>query len=83
MPMQELLQWVKKYIFSGGESVNEYKLVIVVETKDHAYIRLFINNALANPDGLIKLRHSELDQLFKDLFRSSKGNCIKCRPANL
>ena len=63
--------------------MNEYKLVVVIETKDHAYIRLFINNALSNPEGLLRLKHCELDQLFKDLFRASKGNCIKCRPVNL
>lgn len=62
--------------------MNEYRLVIVVETKDHSYIRMFVNNTLINPEGLIRLKHSELDQLFKDLFRSSKGNCIKCRCTN-
>lgn len=62
--------------------MNEYRLVIVVETKDHAYIRMFVNNTLVNPEGLIRLKHSELDQLFKDLFKASRGNCIKCRCAN-
>ncbi|MFZ5650782.1 MAG: hypothetical protein ACOY4I_08005 [Bacillota bacterium] len=59
--------------------MNEYKLVIVVETKDHAYIRMFVNNSLANPEGLIRLKHSELDTLFRDLFKASRGKCIKCR----
>ncbi|MFZ5590429.1 MAG: hypothetical protein ACOY81_01270 [Bacillota bacterium] len=59
--------------------MNEYKLVIVVETKEHSYIRMFVNNVLVNPEGLIRLKHSELDQLFKDLFRGSRGKCIKCR----
>jgi len=58
--------------------VNEYKIVVVVETQEHAYIRLFVNNVLANPEGLIRLKHAELDQLFKDLFRGSRGKCIKC-----
>ncbi|MCL6612306.1 MAG: hypothetical protein K6T66_12265 [Peptococcaceae bacterium] len=62
--------------------MNEYKLVIVVETKDHAYIRMFVNNSLVNPEGLIRLKYSELDQLFRDLFKASKGNCIKCRCVN-
>jgi len=62
--------------------MNEYRLVIVVETKEHAYIRMFINNALVNPEGLIRLKHSDLDQLFKDLFKASRGNCIKCRCTN-
>ncbi|MFZ5644791.1 MAG: hypothetical protein ACOY46_14495 [Bacillota bacterium] len=59
--------------------MSEYRLVIVVETKEHAYIRMFINNTLVNPEGLIRLKHSDLDQLFKDLFRASRGKCIKCR----
>jgi hypothetical protein len=54
----------------------------VVETKEHVYIRMFINNSLANPEGLIRLTHTELDQLFKDLFKASKGKCIKCRCVN-
>ncbi len=58
--------------------MNEYKLVVVVETKEHAYIRMFVNNILVNPEGLIRLKHEELDQLFKDLFKGSKGKCIKC-----
>jgi len=59
--------------------MNEYKLVIVVETKEHAYIRMFVNNSLSNPEGLIRLKHADLDNLFKDLFRASRGKCIKCR----
>ncbi|KJR99349.1 MAG: hypothetical protein VR68_09560 [Peptococcaceae bacterium BRH_c4a] len=59
--------------------MNEYKLVIVVETKEHAYIRMFINNSLCNPEGLIRLKHADLDNLFKDLFKASRGKCIKCR----
>ena len=62
--------------------MNEYRLVVVVETKEHSYIRMFINNALVNPEGLIRLKHQDLDQLFKDLFKASRGNCIKCRCAN-
>nr|WP_152947380.1 hypothetical protein [Desulfofundulus thermobenzoicus] len=53
-------------------------MVVVVETREHAYIRLFVNNVLANPEGLIRLTHAELDQLFRDLFKGSKGKCIKC-----
>lgn len=59
--------------------MNDYRLVIVVETREHVYIRLFVNNVLANPEGLIRLKHAEVDQLFRDLFKGSKGNCIKCR----
>ncbi|MFZ5596484.1 MAG: hypothetical protein ACOY31_05680 [Bacillota bacterium] len=59
--------------------MNQYKLVVVVETGEHAYIRMFINDTLVNPEGLIRLKHSDLDQLFKDLFKGSRGNCIKCR----
>lgn len=62
--------------------MNQYKLVIVVDTKDYVYIRMFINNSLINPEGLIRLKPPELDQLFKDLFKASKGNCIKCRCVN-
>ncbi|MCL5057621.1 MAG: hypothetical protein M1130_06420 [Actinobacteria bacterium] len=59
--------------------MNEYRLVVVVETKEHSYIRMFINGSLVNPEGLVRLKHGELDQLFKDLFKASRGNCIKCR----
>ncbi|GBF32945.1 hypothetical protein DCCM_2042 [Desulfocucumis palustris] len=59
--------------------MNEYKLITVVETKEHAYIRMFVNNSLINTEGLIKLKHEDLDQLFKDLFKGSRGRCIKCR----
>jgi hypothetical protein len=62
--------------------LNEYKLVIVVETKEHVYIRMFVNNSLVNPEGLIRLKHGELDQLFRDLFKASRGRCIKCRCVN-
>ncbi|OAT81252.1 hypothetical protein [Desulfotomaculum copahuensis] len=58
--------------------MNEYKLVVVVETKEHVYIRMFVNNVLANPEGLIRLKPDELDQLFRDLFKGSRGKCIKC-----
>ncbi|MGQ9823946.1 MAG: hypothetical protein ACUVSK_02940 [Desulfotomaculales bacterium] len=59
--------------------MNEYRLVVVVETKEHAYVRMFVNNVLVNPEGLLRFKHAELDQFFKDLFRGSKGKCIKCR----
>ncbi len=59
--------------------MNKYKLVTVVETQEHAYVRMFINDTLVNPEGLLRLKHAELDQLFKDLFKASKGHCIKCR----
>jgi len=57
--------------------MNEYKLVVVVETREHTYIKMFINNVLINPEGLISLKHEELDQLFKDLFKGSRGKCIR------
>jgi len=59
--------------------LNQYKLVIVVETKEHVYIRIFVNDILINPEGLIRLKQSELDQLFRDLFKGSRGNCIRMR----
>ena len=59
--------------------MNQYKLVIVVETKEHVYIRIFVNDTLINPEGLIRLKQAELDQLFRDLFKGSKGNCIRMR----
>ncbi len=59
--------------------MNEYKLVTVIETAEHVYIRIFVNNNLINPEGLIRLKHEELDQLFKDLFKGSKGKCIRLR----
>ncbi len=62
--------------------MNQYKLVTVVETKEHVYIRIFVNDILINPEGLIRLKHAELDQLFRDLFKGSRGNCIRLRCAH-
>jgi len=59
--------------------LNQYKLVTVVETKEHVYIRIFVNDTLINPEGLIRLKQAELDQLFRDLFKGSRGNCIRIR----
>lgn len=59
--------------------MNEYKLVTVVETREHVYIRIFVNDTLVNPEGLIRLKHAELDQLFRDLFKGSRGKCIRMR----
>ncbi|SFH17629.1 hypothetical protein SAMN05660649_04150 [Desulfotomaculum arcticum] len=62
--------------------MNEYKLITVVQTKEYVYIRIFVNETLVNPEGLIKLKHSELDQLFRDLFKGSKGKCIRLKYIN-
>ncbi|WP_027365118.1 hypothetical protein [Desulfotruncus alcoholivorax] len=62
--------------------MNEYKLMTVIQTKEYVYIRIFVNETLVNPEGLIRLKHSELDQLFRDLFRGSKGKCIRLKSIN-
>ena len=59
--------------------MNEYKLITVVQTKEYVYIRIFVNETLVNPAGLVKLKHNELDQLFRDLFKGSKGKCIRLK----
>lgn len=59
--------------------MNEYKLVTMVETKEYVYIRLFINGILVNPKGLIRLKHEELDRLFRDLFKGSRGRCVRLK----
>jgi hypothetical protein len=51
----------------------------MVETKEYVYIRLFINGILVNPEGLIRLKHEELDRLFRDLFKGSRGRCVRLK----
>lgn len=63
--------------------VNEYRMTIVKETPDHIFFNLFVNSSLSNLQGFICLSRTDFDQLFKDLFKSSRGNCIKaycCNP---
>lgn len=59
--------------------MNKYKLINVMETKEYVYLKIFVNDNLINPEGLIRMKPQEYDQFFKDLFRGSRGNCIKCR----
>lgn len=64
-------------------ALSEYRLTIVRETPDHIFFNFFVNGSLGNTDGFICLNKVDFDQLFKDLFKSSKGNCIKaycCNP---
>ncbi|MBE0465679.1 MAG: hypothetical protein IBX71_00425 [Candidatus Desulforudis sp.] len=57
--------------------MNRYTLTIVKEANDGVHFNLFVNGGLTNLGGLLYLRKEAFDQLFKDLFRASKGNCIK------
>ncbi len=57
--------------------MNRYTLTVVKEAEDGVYFNLFVNGNLANLGGLLYLGREAFDQLFKDLFRGSKGNCIK------
>jgi hypothetical protein len=57
--------------------MNRYTLTVVKEVDGSVYFNLFVNGSLANLGGLLYLSKEAFDQLFKDLFRGSKGNCIK------
>jgi len=57
--------------------VNEYRLIIVRETPHHIYFNLFVNGSLSNIQGFLCLEKQSFDRLFKDLFRASKGKCIR------
>ncbi|MCL6638141.1 MAG: hypothetical protein K6T80_00490 [Firmicutes bacterium] len=63
--------------------MNEYRLTIVKETSEHIFFNFFVNGSLSNLNGFVRLRKNDFDQLFKDLFKASRGNCIKaycCNP---
>lgn len=57
--------------------MNRYTLTVVKEADGNIYFNLFVNGSLVNPGGLLRLETEVFNQLFKDLFRGSKGNCIK------
>lgn len=56
---------------------NEYLLSIVRITRHHVFFNLFVNGNLSNTDGYICLPTGDFDRLFRDLFRSSRGRCVK------
>ncbi|TYO94698.1 hypothetical protein LX24_02165 [Desulfallas thermosapovorans DSM 6562] len=56
---------------------NKYQLSIVTLTKNHVFFNFFVNGSLANTDGYICMSINDFDRLYKDLFRSSKGQCTK------
>ncbi len=63
--------------------MNEYRLTIVKETQHHVFFNFFVNGCLSNLDGFICMGKENFDRLYKDLFKASKGNCIKafcCNP---
>ena len=57
--------------------MNRYTLTVVKEVEDGFYFNLFVNGNLVNLGGPLYLGREAFDHLFKDLFRGSKGNCIK------
>jgi len=61
--------------------LNEYKLIITRETPTSIYFNFFTNNELINKNDSLCLKREEFDQFFKDLFKGSRGNCIRatCR----
>lgn len=63
--------------------MNQYRITIVKETPNHIFFNLFVNSSLTNLQGQLCLSRDDFDRFFKDLFKSSKGNCIKsycCNP---
>lgn len=63
-------------------SLNQYELSIVKITKGHVFFNLIVNNYLANTDGYICLSKEDFEQLYRDLFRSSRGHCVKSFSTN-
>lgn len=61
---------------------NEYRLSIVKVTRHHVFFDFYVNGTRANTDGYICLAQEDFDRLFRDLFRSSKGHCIKVYSQN-
>ncbi|MBF7082185.1 hypothetical protein IT084_04245 [Desulfallas sp. Bu1-1] len=61
---------------------NEYHLSITKITRCHVFFNLFVNGYLANTDGYICLSREDFDRLYRDLFRSSHGRCIKSYSTN-
>jgi hypothetical protein len=62
--------------------VNRYQIIIVRKTRFHIFFNLFVNNILTNTDGYICMEKEDFDRFFKDLFRSSRGNCFKAYSIN-
>lgn len=62
--------------------MNQYRLSIVRVTRRHTFFHLFVNGALTNTDGYICMENGEFDRFFKDLFKSSRGNCVKAYSTN-
>lgn len=62
--------------------MNQYMLTVVREEDDFVFFNMFVNGNLVNLGGFLCMNHELFDLLFKDLFRSSRGNCIKafCPP---
>jgi len=65
-----------------GMHENEYLLTIIKITRHHIFFNMSVNGSLANTDGYICLPKADFDRLFRDLFRSSKGRCIKNYSSN-
>ena len=62
--------------------INQYELSIVKITKGHVFFNLIVNGYLANTDGYICISKEDFEQLYRDLFRSSKGRCAKIFSTN-
>jgi len=58
-------------------STNEYRLSMVKVTKHHIFFNFYVNGSLANTDGYLCLPVEDFHRLFQDLFRSSRGRCVK------
>ena len=57
--------------------MNKYRLVIVKQTRHHVFFNLLVNDGISNTNGHNCLPLEEFNRLYRDLFRASRGNCVK------
>ena len=62
--------------------MNRYQLIIIKKSRFHIFFNFFVNDSLANTEGYICLETEDFDQFYKDLFKSSRGQCIKAYSTN-
>lgn len=62
--------------------MNRYYISIVRKTRHHIFFNFFVNGALSNTDGYICMETRDFDRFYKDLFKSSRGNCVKAYSTN-
>lgn len=62
--------------------MNRYQISIVRKTRFHIFFNLYVNGVQANTEGYLCLETKDFERFFKDLFKSSRGNCIKTYSSN-